>query len=63
MGSLSELGLAFLLFMIGLEIELKKLKEAGKVVLSVGFVQVVICAFAGYAAAHVIGFDGFTACT
>ena len=42
MKSLSELGIAFLLFVAGLEIDLKKLKEVGLVAIIGGLVQVLI---------------------
>jgi Kef-type K+ transport system membrane component KefB len=39
---LSDLGLAFLMFIIGLEIDLRKLMEAGKVVIIAGITQVLL---------------------
>jgi len=41
---LSELGLIFLLFMIGMELDIKELLKMGKVVLLTGFLQFPICA-------------------
>lgn len=58
---LSELGLAFLMFIIGLEIDLKKLIEAGKVATTVGIIQVVLCAAGGYGVAYLLGYEGLTA--
>ncbi len=43
----SELGLILLLFMIGLEIDLRKLRRAGTVVLTAGVVQFVVCVGVG----------------
>ncbi|MBI2486397.1 MAG: cation:proton antiporter [Deltaproteobacteria bacterium] len=58
---LSELGLAFLMFIIGLEIDLKKLIEAGKVAITVGIIQVVLCAGGGFAVAYWLGYNGLPA--
>jgi Kef-type K+ transport system membrane component KefB len=44
----SELGLILLLFMIGLEIDLKKLRQAGKAVVTVGLTQFPICVLLGW---------------
>src|SRR5262245_16331001 len=41
---ISELGLIFMLFMIGLEIDLKKTKEAGPVILTTAWIQIIGCA-------------------
>src|SRR5687768_2237252 len=41
--TISELGLILLLFMIGLEIDLKKLRKAGKTVATAGTLQFLIC--------------------
>ncbi|MEO8353967.1 MAG: cation:proton antiporter, partial [Chthoniobacteraceae bacterium] len=38
---ISELGLLFLLFMIGLEIDLKKIIRSGRVIMLTGFVQII----------------------
>ena len=53
---IAELGLILLLFMIGLEIDLKKLRQAGKVVASAGITQFLICAGLGFAVAPLLGF-------
>ena len=49
---IAELGLILLLFMIGLEIDLKKLKQTGRAVATVGLLQVPLSTIAG------IGFFG-----
>lgn len=54
--TISELGLILLLFMIGLEINLKKLREAGKAVLAVGVGQFLICVTLGLAVMPLLGF-------
>jgi len=47
--TVSEIGLILLLFVIGLEIDLKRLLGAGKAVAAVGFLQVPICIALGLA--------------
>jgi Kef-type K+ transport system membrane component KefB/voltage-gated potassium channel Kch len=58
---ISELGLAFLLFIVGLEIDLKQLVRSGKVAAVVGTAQVVGCALLGWGAALLLGFGGLPA--
>ncbi len=53
---ISELGLILLLFMIGLEIDLKKLKKAGLAVTLTGATQFVICFGMGLLIAPLLGF-------
>src|SRR6266705_6241788 len=53
---ISELGLILLLFMIGLEIDLKKLKHAGMPVIVTGIGQFVICVALGLGVAPLLGF-------
>lgn len=60
-GQISELGLAFLLFIVGLEIDLKHLIRSGKVSAILGTAQVVGCAVLGWAAALAFGFRGLPA--
>jgi Kef-type K+ transport system membrane component KefB len=52
---ISELGLILLLFMIGLEIDLKKLRKAGAPVVAAGVGQFVICVVLGLLFAPLIG--------
>ena len=54
--TISELGLIFLLFMIGLEIDLKKIISAGTSILVTGASQILGGAVAGVAFFYVIGF-------
>src|SRR5271156_4233248 len=42
--TISEIGLSLLLFMIGLEIDLKKMLSAGKVITFTALVQIIGCA-------------------
>lgn len=53
---ISELGLILLLFMIGLEIDLRKLKNAGPVLITAGLVQFPICLALGLVFFPLIGF-------
>src|SRR5690242_14040513 len=48
-GTVSEIGLILLLFIIGLEMDLKKLLAAGKPVVVVGLLQVPLCVGLGLA--------------
>ncbi len=54
--TIGELGLMFLLFMIGLEIDLKKVLQSGKLILLTSLVQIVGCFFIGLAAFKLAGF-------
>jgi Kef-type K+ transport system membrane component KefB len=55
---IAELGLILLLFMIGLEIDLKKLKQTGKAVAAVGLLQVPIGTLLGVGVFKALGFAG-----
>ena len=54
--TISELGLMFLLFMIGLEIDLKKIREAGRVIVLTSVVQIVGGIGLGIAFFTLVGF-------
>ncbi len=54
---LSELGIAFLLFLVGLEMDVRKLKRLGAAAAIVGAVQVAITAIAGFAILIALGFS------
>ncbi len=54
--SMSEIGIAFFLFVIGLEMTLKKLKDVASVALLGGSIQIVILFFLGLATAFFLGF-------
>lgn len=56
--TLANLGLAFLMFIVGLEIDVKKLLAAGKPALIVTTVQVAGSAVFGWAAARLLGYGG-----
>jgi len=53
---LSELGLVFLLFLIGLEIDIEEIKEVLKPTLGIGIVQMALTAATGFIIAFGIGF-------
>jgi len=53
---ISEIGLILLLFMIGLAIDMKKLKESGKTLITSGFFQFLICILLGLAFFFLMGF-------
>ncbi|HWP83331.1 MAG TPA: cation:proton antiporter [Bacteroidota bacterium] len=59
--ALSELGLAFLLFIVGLEIDVKKFARSGTVSAVIGVIQVVLCSVIGFFLATWLGFEGLTA--
>jgi len=54
--SLSEIGVAFLLFYAGLEINFKKLKETGAIAGFVGIVQIIALIILGFLIALLMGF-------
>ncbi len=58
---LSELGLAFLMFIVGLEIDLKKLVSSSRIAAPVALGQVVLCAAVACAAVELLGFAGLPA--
>lgn len=58
---ISELGLAFLLFIVGLEIDLKQLVRSGRVAALLGTVQVAACAILGWGVAWALGYRGLPA--
>ena len=53
---ISEIGLILLLFIIGLEIDLKKLLEAGRTILVAGVSQFLLCVAMGIGLAFLMGF-------
>lgn len=58
---LSELGLAFLMFIVGLEIDLKKLISSGRVGVPVAVGQVVLCSLIAWGTVLGLGFSGLPA--
>jgi Kef-type K+ transport system membrane component KefB len=57
-GSLSEIGVAFLIFTAGLEIKFRKLKEVGKVATVTGVLQMILLFGLGFFVAKLLGFSG-----
>lgn len=53
---IAEIGLILLLFMIGLELDLKKLKESGKSLITTGIAQFILCAAMGLGFFILLGF-------
>lgn len=58
---LAELGIAFLLFMVGLEIDFKRLKDVGFVAVTSGLIEVVLIFTIGFFIALMLGFLGIEA--
>ncbi len=52
----SEMGIALLLFLVGLELSIGKVRDVGKVALIAGFMQVVLTAGLGFLLAKAMGF-------
>ncbi len=55
--TISEIGILFLLFIVGMEMDLKKLKKVGWVTIITGILQVGLTFLAGYFVASWLGFD------
>ena len=55
--TISEIGILFLLFIVGMEMDLRKLKSVGLASLVTGSFQVILTFFAGFFAAGLLGFD------
>ncbi len=53
---IAHIGLILLLFMIGLELDLKKLKESGKSLITAGFLQFLLCVAMGLGFFRLLGF-------
>jgi len=58
--SLSQFGIALLLFIIGLNLSLKVIKEVGRVSLLAGMGQIAITSIVGYFIARLLGFNAIT---
>ena len=54
---ISELGIALLLFLVGLELSLDKVRDLGRVALILGGLQVMLTALGGYVIAQLLGFS------
>ena len=58
-GQISELGLVFLLFLIGLEIDIDEIREILRPTLVIGLLQIAATFIAGFAVSLAIGFSTF----
>lgn len=58
--SLSEFGIAFLLFIVGLELDLRKLKELGKPTFFAAATQMIMAFLAGFLAGKLLSFSSIT---
>ena len=54
---IAEFGIALLLFVVGLELSLEKIKDVGKVAVFAGLGQVVFTALGGYLLSSLLGFE------
>ncbi|MGB0408471.1 MAG: cation:proton antiporter [Opitutales bacterium] len=54
---ISELGIALLLFLVGLELSLEKIKDLGRVALTLGGLQVVFTSIGGFLIARLLGYS------
>lgn len=59
--ALAELGIAFLLFIVGLELDVRRLKDVGRVSIGCGLGQIIITLAFGYLLANALGFKGIEA--
>jgi Kef-type K+ transport system membrane component KefB len=57
----ARIGVAFLLFIVGLSLDFRLLKEIGKTASLTGIIEVVVISFLGFLAAIGLGFSNFTA--
>ena len=54
---LAELGIAFLLFIVGLELDIKRLRDVGKVSVGCGLGQIIVTFIFGFGLATLLGFS------
>ena len=55
--ALGEIGITMLLFMVGLELDFKRMKQLGKTALYTGLGQIIFTALIGYALTRFLGFN------
>lgn len=58
---LPEIGIAFVLFLVGMELDLREIKTLGKPILMASTLQIIISLIAGYAIAALLGFNSVEA--
>jgi len=61
LSAFSHIGVAFLLFLVGLNLNPKVIKEVGKIALVTGFGQVIFTSVVGFLIAKALGFETLTA--
>lgn len=54
---LPEIGIAFVLFLIGMELDLREIKSLGKPIVVSAIGQIIVSTFVGYAIARTLGFN------
>ncbi len=59
--TLSTFGIAFLLFLVGIELDLRKFLKTSRVAIMVGIVQMLFTMSIGYLLSRALGFEGFSA--
>ncbi len=59
--TIARLGFVFLLFVLGLEIDLSKIKQSGRTIIGTGLISVPIIALFGFVAAKLLALVGFAA--
>lgn len=55
---LPEIGIAFVLFLIGMELDLREIKSLGKPIVLSAVGQIIVSAFVGFFLANALGFNG-----
>lgn len=58
---LPEIGIAFVLFLVGMELDLREIKSLGKPILMASTLQIIISSIAGYTIAALLGFTAVEA--
>jgi len=58
---ISKIGIALLLFLVGLELSLERIRDVGRVALGAGVLQIALTTAAGLALAALLGFTGVEA--
>ncbi|MFH1833299.1 MAG: cation:proton antiporter family protein [Candidatus Levyibacteriota bacterium] len=58
---LAELGITFLLFMVGLELKFNELRSVGKIAIITGITQIIFTSIIGYTIALLLGFSSLPA--
>ncbi|PIN87285.1 hypothetical protein COV19_00175 [Candidatus Woesearchaeota archaeon CG10_big_fil_rev_8_21_14_0_10_44_13] len=59
--TMSEIGIAFLLFIVGLELNINKLRDTGVAAIVMGVLQVILVALTGFWVAVMLGYGGIEA--